>query len=337
MKDDKIFKLPPYEVSACVSILSQKKSYSHEMKNIPAMWERTRGKGIKVVVLDTGVAEHPDLKLAGFEDFTNSGPVDRQGHGTHVCGIVGGLGHNDMGILGIAPECSLYSGKVLDDRGSGSLDWVVRGIRWAVDVVGADVINLSLGLPAGFPDIPQMKAACDYAYSKGVVVIAASGNEAGAVGQPASYSSVISVVAVDSRKSHARFSNKGPENEFAAGGVDVYSTFLRRSYAKLSGTSMAAPAISGVVALILADARNDGKTMTPDDVRKSLQKIAYDVGEEGFDELYGHGIPIFRHHEDDPNKEEGDVEGEDESPRKRRNVFVRIGRQIRRAWRIIWS
>jgi len=301
--DEPIPMLPPFEVTACVSILSEVKDYAHEMCNIPEMWKSTKGAGVKVVVLDTGVAEHPDLQLAGTADFTRSGATDRNGHGTHCAGIIGAIADNGMGIAGIAPECEMYAGKVLGDNGSGSFRDVAAGIRWAVDTVKADVINLSLGVPAGFPEVSEMRKACDYALERGVMIVGAAGNDAGLVGQPACYDSVMAVAAVDNQKQHARFSNKGKQVEFAAAGVDVYSTYLRRSYAKLSGTSMASPAIAGLVALVIADAKKDGEVITPYVVKQKLLRIAFDVGPTGFDEMYGHGIPVFRPKALDPNRD----------------------------------
>lgn len=303
--DDQIHMLPPEEIILTVSILSEVYDYAHELMNIPHMWQSTMGEGVKVVVLDTGVAEHPDLKIAGEKDFTRSGATDRQGHGTHVAGIIGAIAHNGMGVAGVAPECELWNGKVLGDNGGGSLRGIIDGIMWGVDEVKADVINMSLGIPAGYAEVREMARACDYAREKGVVIIAAAGNEAGSVGQPASYASTMAIAAVDSKKRQASFSNSGPEVDFASAGVDVYSTYLRRSYARLSGTSMAAPQIAGVVALIISDwVKGKGEKPSVDDVYTAMKKIAYDVGPDGFDELYGHGIPVFRKHNDDPNKPE---------------------------------
>lgn len=309
--DDQIPMLPPEEIILTVNILSEVYDYAHEMMNIPFIWEETMGENSKVVVLDTGVAPHFDLKLDGEKDFTNSGVIDRQGHGTHVAGIIGAIANNGMGVAGIAPACKLWSGKVLSDNGSGSIRSIVDGITWAIDEIKADVINLSLGLPAGFETVKEMEKICEYANDKGVTIIAAAGNEGGKVGQPADYNSTLAIAAVDSRKRHARFSNSGPEVDFASAGVDVYSTHLRNSYARLSGTSMAAPQIAGVAALIISDFinKNDRKP-TPSEVKTALLKIAYDIGPKGWDELYGHGIPVFRKSNHDPNKTHNPLESE---------------------------
>ncbi len=214
---------------------------------------------------------------------------------THVGGIIAGIAGNSMGVAGIAPESEDFYGAVLGANGGGSIQGIIDGIRWAVDEVGANVINMSLGIPDGSPTIKELEKACNYARNKGVAVICAAGNEASGVGQPARYDSCIAVAAVNNKKEQAWFSNTGPEVDFATGGVDVYSTYLNNGYAKLSGTSMASPSLAGIAVLIMADELKDNdKLLTPDELVVKMKKIAYDVGEEGFDEIYGHGIPIFR-------------------------------------------
>jgi len=301
---DRIPMIPPYRVISRVQILAETKDYNHEMMNVPAMWKETMGAGIKVVVLDTGLPKHPDLRPdEKSKSFIGDYLEDKNGHSTHVGGIIAAIANNGMGVAGIAPECEDFYGAVLGEDGGGSIQGIIDGIRWAVDEVGANVINMSLGIAAGYPNIPELEAACDYARDQGVAVICAAGNEAGGVGQPACYDSCIAVAAVNSKREQAWFSNTGPEVDFASGGVDVYSTYLNNGYAKLSGTSMASPALAGIATLILADEMKDhGKLLSPDELVEKMKKIAYDVGEEGFDDIYGHGIPIFRSGDGDPDE-----------------------------------
>jgi subtilisin family serine protease len=285
--------IPDTVVESRVQILAEKQDYNHDMMNIPEMWAHTRGEGIKVAVLDTGCPKHVDLAPDGNWTAFPGYDEDANGHSTHCGGIIAAIANNNMGVAGIAPDVEAHYGAVLDASGSGDIDSIVRGIHWAVDVVGADIISMSLGISAGAPRFREMEQACDYAVSQGVAVFAAAGNESGDVGQPAIYDSVIAIAAVNNKMDHARFSNTGPEVDFAAGGVNVYSTYLNNSYAKLSGTSMACPAAAAVGALILADSKKDGIVLSPAELRAKLRKIAYDVGPGGFDETFGHGIPIF--------------------------------------------
>lgn len=291
---EKVPMLDPYTVKTVMSALSETADYNHELIGVSEMWRKSRGKGVRVAVLDTGCPQHLDLDVKGCKDFSQSPtPFDAvAGHSTHVCGIIAAL-ENGVGVRGIAPEVDLYCGKVLADDGTGSMHAIAEGIRWAVDEVKVDVINLSLGCPALAASLSAIRKACQYAHDRGVVICAAAGNDAGSVNAPACFDTTIAVSAVDRGKNSASFTCHGDEVDFAAGGVDVFSTWLNNQYAKLSGTSMATPVISGVAALVIGAARNQGKRLTPDEVYAEIEKFAVDIGGAGKDEYTGHGIPVF--------------------------------------------
>lgn len=293
---DRIPMIPHFTVTSRVQMLSETLDYNHKMMNVPAMWTLSKGEGIKLVVLDTGLPKHVDLapSVEQSKSFVPDYPLDLNGHSTHCAGIIAAIAGNGMGVAGIAPDVELICGAVLDADGSGTIDAIVDGIYWATDVIKADIISMSLGIDASSRLIPELKAACDYAYGKGVSIFAASGNEAGKVGQPAQYESVFAVAAVNNKMQHANFSNMGSEVDFAAGGVDVYSTYLNNSYAKLSGTSMATPALAAVAALILSKHLKEGVRLTPEELREHLKRIAFDTDGKGFDDAVGFGIPIFQ-------------------------------------------
>lgn len=294
--DEMMPMLPPCKVTVKVQMLAELMDYNIAMMNVPELWKETMGKGVKVAVLDTGRPQHNDIHPTGGKSFIPGYEFDAQGHGSHVAGIIAAIAGNDMGVCGIAPDCEDYYGTVLSASGSGSVNSIVSGIRWAVDEVGAKVINMSLGIPAGAPLIKELEEACNYANKQGVTVVCAAGNEAGSVGQPAKYDSVISVAAVNDKKEHAKFSNVGPEVDFACGGVNVYSTYLNNGFVCMSGTSMSAPALSGLVSLILAHGYSESdEWLSPDEVYNMLKDMAFDVGDEGFDQVFGNGIPVFRH------------------------------------------
>ena len=290
---DRYKMIPDYRVTARVQILAEVSDYNHRLMNIPAMWKETRGDGAKLVVLDTGVPNHCDILPCGGHSVIAGYKEDLNGHATHVAGIIAAIANNGMGVAGIAPDVEDYYCAVLDKTGSGDIESIIAGIRWAVDEVGADIINMSLGIPASAGKINALEAACEYAVNNGVTIIAAAGNEYGKVGQPAQYDCVISVAAVNDKMEHAAFSNTGREVDFAAGGVNVYSTYLGNSYAKLSGTSMASPALAAVAALIQAKHIKEGNRLDPTELKDHLRKIAYDIGPEGVDDIFGYGIPIF--------------------------------------------
>jgi subtilisin len=214
----------------------------------PDAWKSTKGKGVIVAVLDTGAPNHPDLagRVKASKDFTrsSSGAADRQGHGTHCAGTIAANGR----LPGVAPEADIIAGKVLGDQGEGGVDGIAAGIRWAVDS-GAKVISMSLGGPSQDSYIPP---ALDYALSKGVIILAAAGNEGpreGTVGFPGGYKQCIAVAAVDSSLNTAQFSSRGRAVYVAGPGVNIKSTFLNGQYATMSGTSMATPHLAGIAAL----------------------------------------------------------------------------------------
>lgn len=237
--DDKFRMIPKYTVTSCVRMLAETLDYNHKLMNIPEAWKESKGEGIKIAVLDTGCPEHIDLSPSGHMSMIDGYEFDKNGHACHVGGAIAAIANNGIGIVGVSPDVEDHYVAVLDENGTGSIESIINGIRYAVDVVGADVITMSLGIDGSVGRIPELEKICDYAVSRGTAVFAAAGNEAGKVGQPAQYDSVIAVAAVNSAKEHASFSNTGPEVDFACGGVQTYSTYLNNSYAKLSGTCIA--------------------------------------------------------------------------------------------------
>jgi subtilisin family serine protease len=293
-----VFRLPPYQVEQQLTALSETVDWGLEFAGIPQQWKATRGEGVSVAVLDTGAElGHPDLREAveDARDFTRSrfGPEDRQGHGTHVCGTVGAR-QNDVGVIGVAPGVRLLVGKVLGDDGSGSERDVAAGIDWAVER-GARIISMSLG--SAQPSV-AIKRSMERALGAGRFVICAAGNDGGreSVNYPAKWPGPVIVGAVDREGRLAVFSSRGEEMRergICAPGQDVLSTYLGGSYARLSGTSMATPFVTGVVALALAKhAHEGGRTPigTQQDLIAHLRKTAREAGESGPDREYGLGL-----------------------------------------------
>lgn len=289
------YTLPPFTVNSVQLSAGQKIDWGLSLLGVPELWKVTRGEGVRVAILDTGISPmHPDLAPAIelAQDFTNSssGWSDVAGHGSHTAGTIAAR-DDDNGVVGIANQCSLLVGKVLGDDGSGASSWIAKGIRWAADNK-ADVISMSLGSP--YPD-PQIKAAIDYAVGKGVIVVCAAGNEGpgdNTTGFPGSFDNVISVGAIDQSKRIAMFSSRG-KVDVAAPGVNILSDWPPRSVASLSGTSMATPFVSGIVALMVAKHRKFGGATpveTPAQVIEHLLKTAVDAGTPGKDAAYGWGI-----------------------------------------------
>ena len=285
--------------------------------NMESAWDiETGDSSVIVAVIDSGVAyeryriyrQAPDLAntnfVAGY-DFVNNDthPNDDEGHGTHVTGTVAQSTNNGIGVAGVAFNCSIMPVKVLDNFGSGTYADVADGIYFAADN-GAQVINLSLGGPA--PSI-TLENACAYAYNKGVTIVCASGNDGSLtdVCYPAAYDAYcIAVGATTYNEKVAYYSNAGEALDLTAPGGDVWDDLNGDDYADgvlqqtydgnyttfaywfYQGTSMAAPHVSAVAALLISS----GVAATPDEVREALQATAKDKWTPGWDSEYGHGI-----------------------------------------------
>jgi subtilisin family serine protease len=218
----------------------------------PQAWASSRGAGVKLVVIDTGIERaHPDLAArlkGGWNAITKTDDYnDDNGHGTHCAGTIAAI-DDQQGVVGVAPDVDLYGVKVLDAGGSGTFDDVIAGMQWAVDN-RMQIASMSLGASRGNPALEDAVKAMEAA---GVTLIAAAGNSGGAVGFPGGYEGAIGVAASDVRDNLARFSSRGPEVDLIGPGVGVKSTYVGGTYASLSGTSMATPHVSGLAALYQA-------------------------------------------------------------------------------------
>ncbi|WP_337101713.1 S8 family peptidase [Paenibacillus sp. YIM B09110] len=219
----------------------------------PQAWVTSKGSPMKVAVIDTGIANHPDLRIAGGVNTINGGSYsDDNGHGTHVAGIIAALGTNDN-IIGVAPEVELYAVKALDANGEGYVSDIVEGIDWCISRQ-MNVINMSLGI-TGSESSGVLHDAVRRAVRQGIVIVASAGNSGESskqIDEPASYEEVIAVAASTKANQIANFSSRGPGIAITAPGQQILSTWPGNSYKKLSGTSMSSPHVAGGAALLLS-------------------------------------------------------------------------------------
>ncbi len=268
------------------------KQWSLSKINAPMAWDITRGdSNLIVAVIDTGAdLNHEDLsgKLVPGYDFVHNTnvPMDDNGHGTMTAGIIGAATGNGLGIAGLASNVKIMPLKVLNSSGTGFDADIVDAIYYAVDN-GAKVINMSLGSSGySYADAD----AIGYARNKGVVVVAASGNDSGNVrSYPAAFPSVISVGATDQVDNKASFSNYGYTLDLTAPGVNIISTYLSTStigkYAAGDGTSFAAPHVTALAALL----KSKYPLATVGQIEQYMKDSAVDLGSPGRDQYYGWG------------------------------------------------
>jgi len=254
--------------------------------NVESAWDETKGSGITVAVIDTGISPVPDLKDTQFVngyDFVNDRieAFDDAGHGTHVAGTIAQSTNNGYGVAGIAYEASLMPLKVLGASGGGTVADIAEAIRFAADNE-ADVINMSLG---GAGESKLMEEAINYAHQKGVVLVAAAGNaNQNSASYPARYPHVIGVAALDSAGIKAPYSNFGAGVDISAPGGSEVGKILQETidpetgeavFIGYQGTSMAAPHVAGVAALVKASGITE-----PDEVLRVLKQSARVVQED---------------------------------------------------------
>jgi type VII secretion-associated serine protease mycosin len=284
----------PLPATAAHADATRDKQWHLEFLEVATAHEITRGEGVTVAVIDSGVdATHPDLAgnvLPGIDlvegrDSRTWNPAD---HGTGMAGLIAGHGHgqdHSNGVLGVAPEAAILPVRVsrVGAAGVGRPELIPQGLSWAIGN-GADVVSISLADAQGEPYADALTEA----RQADVIVVAGVGNrpEATEVAYPAALPGVVAVAALDRDGSHADVSVTGPEITLAAPGVDITSTGLEHGYRIATGTSGATAIIAGAAALV----RAQFPELSADEVVHRLIYTADDAGPPGHDTQYGHGI-----------------------------------------------
>lgn len=239
--------------------------------NAPKLWKHTKGEGVKVAVIDTGIdMNHPDLKdkikgTINIFDKTTRDVTDVYGHGTHVAGLIAGE------LTGVAPNVDLYIANVLNDKGLGRVVDILDGVTYAINS-NVDILCMSLGVNKKLPQI--LEERIKRAVNKGIIIVCATGNNGKqSVAYPASYDFVVGVGGVNQDLKRADFSNYGFDMDIVAPSVDILSTWKDGKYAYMSGTSTASPLVAGGLALIKSYYRKQGIEITPTQIKEMITKL----------------------------------------------------------------
>lgn len=261
----------------------------------PEAWAESKGTDVVVAVIDTGCDyNHPDLKdrIVGGRNFSQdyigdpNNYMDNNGHGTHVAGTIG-ASMNGFGVVGVAPEVKLLIVKVLDGNGSGSYQSIIDGIRFAIQWRGPQgekvrIISMSLGGPQ---DLTELHHAVKDAVANQILVVCAAGNDGDGNSDtieksyPGAYPEVVEIGAVDLDGTPASFTATNSEVDLVAPGVNIVSTFPNHQYAKLSGTSMATPHVSGGAAVLIHKVEQEyGRQFSEAEIYAQVCKHTRDLG-----------------------------------------------------------
>lgn len=257
------------------------------------VWKKNEGEGVNVAIIDTGVdPDHPDL-VANIEGVFSAIPPnpytvdDHYGHGTHVAGTIAAV-NNEIGVVGVGPQIDLWiirasaGGILLLSDLMEAYEFCIE--TWNDSDPNNNIQVMSMSYGGGYSKAED--EMLQTAWETGIILVAAAGNEAGAVIYPAALPNVIAVSAMNMDDEITWWSNYGPEVDLAAPGSRITSTYLKGTYATWSGTSMATPHVSAAAALAIAR----HPKMTSEEIVQLLFNRAEDLGEPGFDIYYGYGL-----------------------------------------------
>ena len=264
--------------------------YALSMLNVDEAQKLAGKNKVTVAVIDQGIdRNHPELKgslLPSYNAANPMNPASPDFHGTHVAGIIAAKKDNGIGGYGMNPNVNLLSIDVFDGQYYSSDYTIAQGILYAIEK-GAKVINMSLG--GGYPSL-VLEEAVKKAIEKGIVVVAASGNDGDDYASyPAAFEGVISVGSTNSSNKLSYYSSYGASVDLVAPGEDIYAPIFdaakKSTFSRLSGTSMATPVVAGAASLLLSK----HPYLTPAQVEYILEQTATDMGDSGFDIKYGNG------------------------------------------------
>lgn len=272
--------------------------YGVKMSGANLEWHESMGEGVKVGVIDSGIdLYHPDLskrvkKYVNFTSPDRNNVFDENGHGTHVAGIIA-ASRNGQGTVGVAPMANLYVAKAFGRNGMADDEAVSKSLEWMMEQK-ADIINMSFSSN----NVPMYERLIKEAYNRGIIIVCAVGNAGNLrkkeLGYPAKFEETISVAAVDADGNVSAFSAKNINADIAAAGYEILSCYPGGKYARFSGTSMAAPIISGAAAILQRKAKKRmGRYLTPDEMKTVLCMYCENIEKESPEGSAGCGLFSF--------------------------------------------
>lgn len=276
-----------YKVRSITSLKSvdEQPNWGYRYFDIRKYWNLTKGAGVKIAILDTGLPSHPDLKIntkltRNFVDYEDE--FDHSGHSTSVFGIINSQ-NNHFGTLGIAPDAEIFSVKILDQNGSGNLESLKKALEYCLDVE-PNIINISSGTEHFLGD--DINRLLYRLQQKKIYIVCGAGNEPDKrMLYPAKSLHTISIGSIEQHLVLSNFSSYGDNIDFVMPGEDIYTTILNNEFGIVSGTSFATPFFSGILALYLSYIPKYDFYK----VLETLKKCSVDLGETGYDKFYGLG------------------------------------------------
>lgn len=271
----------------------QEQNWGLNQLEIPSIWKNERGEKVVILVIDSGCPTHKDLKSAIIEDMCvnfleeESDIFDKTGHGTAVCGIIGAR-DNSFGVVGVAPECKIITAKVAGLFEAPTKERLKMALRYA-KILKPHIINISM---AGLLDDTKLHDLIIELYEMGIAIVCSAGNYSADIKYyvPAKYPEVISVVAYNMFCKIGGKNNFGENVQFSTPGVGIFTTWINDGYIEFSGTSAAAPFMSGIIALLIGKNLKEGKILSVDQIKELLSTNSIDKGISGRDSKWGYGI-----------------------------------------------
>jgi minor extracellular protease Epr len=259
---------------------------------MPKLWKKNKGENINIMVCDTGISDHEDLKnnvdySKAISFVRNEDYIDCGGHGTCVAGVIAAQ-ESGFGIVGVAPNSKIIPVKVLSNKGFSNGDSLERALSYALSIK-PDIINMSLGSKS--PQGETFHNLIKELYKLNIPIVCAMGNYGEKYSCfPADYTETIGVTSYKKDRNISDFSSRSNDADFALPGENILTTNINNQYSIVNGTSFSAPFLSGLIAIILSEAKKKNITYTIPQIKNILIQSCKDYGESGKDRLYGYGI-----------------------------------------------